>query len=395
MTTMSIQLPAVRATPVAGLSGVKTSLPRVLYAVALDPDKKFGSLEEQITFLARRFQAEESLFLPLFVCAPGPGKLDQFHERGVEAECLDLRRFHGASLPRLLRLLKEYRIEVVHWNFTSPLRNSYVWWLSLLRPRVAHYFTDHNSRWFPLPAPPRGVKAALARPLLARYRKVFCVSRFVQDCLEGQGIWSNLLHFRHFVNTDRFQPDASTRTRLRADLGAADRFVILMVGQLIKAKGADVLLRALAKLPARAVLWLIGEGEEQGALARLAAELGLEGRVRFLGLQRNVQPYMQAADCFVCPSLWAEAAGLVVLEAAASGLPVLASRIGGIPEYVEEDQGGLLFEPGNHGELSSLLLRLLEDPELCGRMGERGRLRAVQLFSPQAALPNVLDLYRR
>jgi glycosyltransferase involved in cell wall biosynthesis len=291
--------------------------------------------------------------------------------------------------------LKEHHIEVVHWNFTSPLGNSYLWWLTLLCPSVAHYFTDHNSRWLPLPAPPRGWKAALARRLLGRYRKVFCVSDFVRDCLEGQRVWSNLFHLRHFVNTDRFRPDAVTRARLREELGAAEQFVVLLVGQLIKAKGADVLLRALAPLPAHAVLWLIGEGEEKEALAQLVVELGLETRVRFLGLQQHVQPYLQAADCFVCPSRWAEAAGLVVLEAAACGLPVLASRIGGLPEYVEEGQGGFLFEPCNHAELAALLVRLIKDPELCRRTGEQARLRAWQRFSPEAGLPDILDLYRR
>jgi glycosyltransferase involved in cell wall biosynthesis len=370
-------------------------LPRVLYAVALDPGNKIGSMEEQIVLLAQRFQAEESLFLPLFLCAPGPGKLDRFHERGVGAECLDLRRFRWSTLRRLLRLIKEHRVEVVHWNFTHPVRNSYLWWLTVLCPSVAHYFTDHSSRWFPLPAPPRGWKAALARLLLVRYRKVFCVSQFVQDCLEGQRVWSNLFLLRHFVNTDRFRPDASSRARLRVELGVADQFVVLMVGQLINAKGADVLLRALAALPAHAVLWLIGEGAEKETLAQLVAGLKLEARVRFLGLQQHVHPYLQAADCFVCPSRWAEAAGLVVLEAAACGLPVLASRIGGLPEYVEEGQGGFLFEPGNHEMLAALLGRLIGDPGLCRRMGEEARLRALHHFSPEVGLPDALDLYRR
>jgi glycosyltransferase involved in cell wall biosynthesis len=391
---MAIQIPAVQVVPVAGRAGGSGLLPRVLYAVVLDPQKKFGSMEEQIVLLARRFRDEDSLLLPLFVAASGPGKLDRFHDCGIEAACLDLRRFRWSSLRQLLRLVKQHRIEVVHWNFTSPLHNSYFWCLTLLRPGITHYFTDHNSRWLPLPPPPGGMKAALARALLARYRKVFCVSRFVQSCLQGQRTWSNLLYVPHFVNTDRFQPDAATRARVRGELGAADQFVILMVGQLIKAKGAEVLLRALARLPAHAVFWLIGEGEEKESLARLVGELRLESRVRFLGLRPYVQAYMQAADCFVCPSLWAEAAGLVVLEASACGLPVLASRIGGLPEYVEQDASGFLFEPGNPGELAALLARLIEDPARCRRMGEQARARAVQCFSPEACLPEVLALYR-
>ena len=98
--------------------------------------------------------------------------------------------------------------------------------------------------------------------------------------------------------------------------------------------------------------------------------------MRFLGLQRNVEPFMQAADCLVCPSLWAEAAGLVNLEAHASGLPVLASRIGGIPEYVADGETGLLFEPENAGALADAVVRLAADPDLVKRLGDNGR-RAV------------------
>ena len=72
---------------------------------------------------------------------------------------------------------------------------------------------------------------------------------------------------------------------------------------------------------------------------------------------------MQAADCLVCPSLWAEAAGLVNLEALSTGLPVVASRIGGIPEYVEDGKTGMLFPPGDHQALAALIRRLMDTPE--------------------------------
>ena len=102
------------------------SLPRVLYAVALDPALKFGSLEEQIVRLARTFELHDSLFYPLFICPEGGNKSTAFQEAGIETECLDLRSFHWARLARLLRLIARRRITLVHWNFTDMLRNSYL-----------------------------------------------------------------------------------------------------------------------------------------------------------------------------------------------------------------------------------------------------------------------------
>jgi glycosyltransferase involved in cell wall biosynthesis len=169
--------------------------------------------------------------------------------------------------------------------------------------------------------------------------------------------------------------------------------VVVCVAQLIPAKGLDVAVRALAELPEAVHLWLAGDGPDGPRLRELAAGLGVAGRVRFLGLQRCVEPYLQAADCLACPSLWEEAAGLVNLEAQACGLPVVASRVGGIPEYVAEGVTGFLFPPGEHRALAACVRRLSESPQECRAMGEAAREWAVRRFSPESRLEQFLDLY--
>ena len=372
-----------------------TPLPRVLYTLALKPGHKFGSIEEQILTLAAQFREAGSVFLPLFSCPAGEGDLRFFQAHGVDAECLDLRRFRWSVLGRLLRVVRERRINVIHWNFTSPLGNAYLWWLTLLRPSVRHYYTDHISRTPPLHGPPGRPKRWLKRLLLKRYAKVICVSRFVEDCLRKERVWPDrLATCLHFVNTARFCPDVRARRRIRMELGGEERFVVLVVGQLIAAKGIDVLIRAMAELPADTVLWVLGEGPARASFEALIAERGLAGRVRMLGHQFDVCPYMQAADCFVCPSQWAEAAGLVNLEAAACGLPVIASRVGGIPEYLDDGATGFLVEPGKVDALARSLRRLIHNRDLCRRLGEQARGLVVERFSTEARLPDVLALYR-
>jgi glycosyltransferase involved in cell wall biosynthesis len=366
----------------------------VLYAAALDPSQKFGSLEEQVCLLGRAFRERGGRFVPLFLAAPGPAAARAFADAGAEAHGLDLRRLRLGQLSRLLGLVRRHRVEVIHWNFYEPLANPYVWCLTALAPRVAHYFTDHNSRYLSAEHSAGRLKGALKRTLLRRYEKVICVSRYVQGCLEGEGSWPDLTCCLHFVNTDRFRPDPEARAAVRARHGAGGRFVLVAVAHLIREKGIAIALRALAALPDDVVLWVAGGGPEAGALQHLHAELRLGGRVEFLGLQRDVAPYLQAADCFVCPSLWAEAAGLVNLEAHACGLPVVASRVGGIPEYVVEGSTGLLFAPGDAVGLAECVRRLRDDPAGRERMARAARALAVGRFSPGSRLNDYLDLYR-
>jgi glycosyltransferase involved in cell wall biosynthesis len=372
-----------------------TSLSRVLYAVVLDPSHKFGSIEEQIAILVRAFDDRGSLFLPLFIIPDRPEKPTPLEQHGVKIECLDLGRFRFKTLWRLLGLIKRHRIDVVHWNFSAPLANSYLWGLTLLRPRLKHYLTDHNSRDLPLAGAAHGPKKILKRLLLKRYAKVMCVSQFVLDCLAVQDTWSNLVCYRHFINTARFQPNQETRAKVRREENVVDSFVLLTVAHLIPAKGVDVAVRALAELPRAAVLWVVGAGPEAEALGDLAATLKVTDRVRFLGPRSNVEPYMQAADCFLCPSLWAEAAGLVNLEAQACGLPVIASRVGGISEYMLEGQTGFLFPPGDSPALADCVRRLMADATLTRQFSDAARSLVRAQFSPEARLREMLAIYQR
>ena len=366
--------------------------PRVLQILRLTPGQKFGSLEEQIVLLARAFAAGGGAVMPLFIAGP-EASVAEFKQHGVDAEVLDLRTFTLAGLRALAATVRRHRIDVVNWNFVEPIANPYLWGLSIAGPRVRHWYTDHNSRFLPVPAPPAGVRKAVKALLLGRYEKTVCVSGYVRDCLRSQDIWPGLVTLLHFINTDRFAPDAARRASVRAQENAGDKIVALTVGQLIPEKGMDIAVRALAVLPANGVLWIVGTGPEASALERLVESSGLQDRVKFFSLRKDVAPLMQAADLFICASVWGEAAGLVNIEAQASGLPVVASRIGGIPEYVIEGETGLLFQPGDVRQLAEAVAKLSQDPALRARMGAAARALAVDEFSPVVGIGRTLALY--
>jgi glycosyltransferase involved in cell wall biosynthesis len=365
----------------------------VLYVIALDPSQKFGSLEEQIFIQACAFRDRKSIFMPLFVAGPDDGCRQQYRKEGLEVAFLDLERFRLSTLGLLRGLIRDHRIDVVHWNMLAPA-NAYFLTLRGIGPFVRHFFTDHNSR-APAKQPAPGiVQKWIKRPVLAGYSRVLGVSQFVVDSLREQATWPTATRLVHFINTHRFEPDPAVRTEVRQRHGTGDEFVLVLVAHLIGAKGVGVAIRAIPHVSRRVVLWVIGAGEEESKLKQLCAELGLGPRVQFLGLQRHVQQFLQAADCLLCPSVWAEAAGLVNLEAQACGLPVVASRIGGIPEYIADGETGWLFPPGDGQKLAELIDRLAGDAEMCHTMGRQARRRAEQAFSIEARLEDYLNLYR-
>ena len=243
-------------------------LRRVLFAARLDPSRKFGSLEEQAFLLASAFRERGGLFLPVFLAPPEATGAARYREAGLEVAALELDRFRPGALARLLRLVARHDIEVVDWNFFPPLTNGYVWSLQALAPRVSHYFTDHNSRAADA-APSVTRLSAVKKAFLRHYERVIGVSRFVADNLRGQRIWPPTDCRLHFVNTDRFAPDPDVRAEVRRRLGAAGRFVLATTAYLIRDKGIDVAVRALARLPDSVVLWVVGDGTEADALRRL------------------------------------------------------------------------------------------------------------------------------
>jgi glycosyltransferase involved in cell wall biosynthesis len=143
-----------------------------------------------------------------------------------------------------------------------------------------------------------------------------------------------------------------------------------MAARIVPAKGHDTALRALARLTDQP--WTLLAGDHHGDLGpqmqALAQELGIAGRVRFLGLREDVPALMAASDVLLAPSR-REALSLTLLEASACGLPIVATRVGGIGEVVEEGASGFLVAPDDPPALAAAIAPLLADAALRARCG--------------------------
>jgi glycosyltransferase involved in cell wall biosynthesis len=186
------------------------------------------------------------------------------------------------------------------------------------------------------------------------------------------------------IDTAEFAPEADRRFRVRAEMGAGEEFIWLTAGRIAPAKDHPNLLRAFLQITAACPdtrLWIAGEGEvdEVSDLIVLAQELGLDGRVRWLGLRRDLPALLDAADGFVLASAW-EGMPLALGEAMAMEKPVAATDVGGVRELV--GNAGTIVPAKDSTALAGAMLGIVQmSAEDRRTLGRAARARIQSQFS--------------
>ena len=212
----------------------------------------------------------------------------------------------------------------------------------------------------------RFLRATRTRALRsARY--VFCPSAYLRDVALRWGLDPSRVSV--LANPAPELPELPSRDELRSVLGF-DGKTLVFAGRLGPQKALGVALQALVDVP-DVTLAVGGDGPERSALERRVGELGLEGRVSFLGSvpRAQVLRLFRAADASVLPSAW-ENFPHTVVEALAVGCPVIATAVGGVPEVVRDGENGLLVPPGDPTALAAAIKRFFSDNDLRARLTE-------------------------
>jgi glycosyltransferase involved in cell wall biosynthesis len=200
---------------------------------------------------------------------------------------------------------------------------------------------------------------------LRRAARVLCPSRYLAELAAGWGVDPGRV-----TVVENATPELGvlpSRAEARGSLGIEGPMLV-SAGRLSAAKALDVALRALAAAEG-VTLVVAGDGPERESLERLAAELGLAERVRFVGpLPRDeVLALYVAADAALLSSAWENFPHSVV-EALAVGTPVISTAVGGVPEVVEDGVNGLLVPSGDVDALAGAIRRLTAEPGLRERL---------------------------
>jgi glycosyltransferase involved in cell wall biosynthesis len=296
---------------------------------------------------------------------------------------LGLVRFAGQTvraLPGMLRLLRRVGPDAVYVNtVTVPL------WFAAARltgrPVLGHVHEAEE-------AVPRPVRLALALPLLLA-RKVAVNSRASAAALD---VLPGLRRRVRLVYNGVPGPPGP----LPAPLPDTGPVRLVLVGRLSPRKGTDVAVRALAELPEQVTLDLAGSvfpGYEwyEAELRALVDELGLAGRVRFLGFVPDVWAAHAAGDVVLVPSR-VEPFGNTAVEGQLAGRPVVVSATQGLVEIVEPGKTGLVVPPDDPAALAAAVATLLADRPAARELAARGQEEARRRFDPARYRAEIADL---
>jgi rhamnosyl/mannosyltransferase len=219
--------------------------------------------------------------------------------------------------------------------------------------------------------------APLARFVYARARRILVSSPPLAQHAAPLG------SYRDRVRVVPFAIDPAAWTATAGDQSAGREPFVLFAGRHVGYKGVNVLLRALARNAARAVI--VGDGPKRAAWQQLSRELGLDGRVTFTGevTDAELRRLMHACAVLVLPSVTqAEAFGYVQLEAMASGKPVISTDVpSGVSWVNQNERTGIVVPAGNPDALRAAIDRLMADAALRAQFGAAGRARVEEEFT--------------
>jgi len=354
-----------------------------------------GGTETQAVELALRLPVSEYEIMMGCLRAEGP-LLEK-----LRGSAVNVREFHPSGgldsaaglyeLIRLARYLRREKFDVVHthdlWSNLMGVpaaRLAGVHAIVSSRRDLAHFdwYQGKRRHWLRRIQNLSGVVLANATP--------------IRDALISEdGFAPGKLRVIHNgVDTEKFQRAQRDRARLFPDVG--NEMLVVLVGNMHSdVKGHPWLIAAaptvVREFPEVRFVFA-GDGESRPTFAAQVAQLGLEGKFKFLGRRSDIPEILASCDLAVLPSR-AEGLPNAVLEYMAAGLPTIASRVGGVAELVQDGVTGLLVPAEDANALAGALLQFLRDPEQARQIANNGQRFAVQNFSFERLIREIDELY--
>lgn len=298
-----------------------------------------------------------------------------------------------AEASKLAEVIEEFGIDVIHAHYAVPHATAAIMARDMVRgPKRPVVVTTLHGTDVTLV----GLNRAYLRTTqysIEHSDLVTAVSTYLADyTVNEMNVRRSIRVIPNTVDTERFRPGGNPAVRIR--YAHPDEKLLVHVSNFRPVKRVEDVIRVFTNVAKEtgARLLMIGDGPDRPRAFELASELGVSGRVSFLGSFPRVEDILSVADLFLLPSE-KESFGLSALEAMACGVPVIASDTGGVPEVVSDGETGYLFPIGSVAAMSQAAIRLLGDPEHHAAFARNARRRAVEVFGEGQVLPLYLAAY--
>ena len=224
---------------------------------------------------------------------------------------------------------------------------------------------------------------------------VTAVSRFLKEkTITNYSCETDIKVIPNFVDTELFKP--SGNGDFRKSIASKGEKILVHTSNFRPVKRVPDTIRIFEKvqreIPSKLIL--VGDGPDRSECERLARQMDLYDKVKFLGKQDGLVEILSSSDVFLIPSQ-SESFGLAALEAMACGLPVISSSVGGLPELVRHNETGFIAEIGDIDRMAKYTLELLSNEKKYKLFSENSRKRAVNKFDTSIVVPLYEEYYEQ
>jgi len=317
----------------------------------------FGGAEKYLLLLAENIQ--DFGFRPLFIINRKErlGKLvEKLESAGIDVFDVNINLPYSLNnVGKLIGIFRSTKSDILHLNLPGPYSAQY----SLVAPiaKMAGIRKIVSTEHLPMVSPFRKGK------ILKSFGNLF-IDRVITVSKD------NVKHLekKHGIKKKKISviylgiPDITVeRDGAKERIGFSDKDIIVaVIGSLEERKGQKTALEVIEKLPVEYKLLLVGTGPLEKELKSMVENLGLVGRVHFMGYVDDISSVLSATDVLMVTSSL-EATPFVVIEAMAAGVPVVANAIYGLTEMVEDGVTGLLVPPGDAVKTAEAVTSIASD----------------------------------
>ncbi|WP_214844327.1 glycosyltransferase family 4 protein [Exiguobacterium sp. s150] len=319
-----------------------------------------------------------------------PSLFDEFEKIGVEVQSLNVNKCQLIStFHKLRQFIREQKPDIIHSHlgradfFSAICKNRSSRLITTFHSmqsnynhitKLSYYFTNR----------------------LADHRT--SVSDAVRDSWKSNSSNCDNITIYNPVSINDYS-EKIINNGLKESLGISKQdSIIINVGNLKKQKGQIYLVRAfyeVLKTKPNTSLVIVGRsGDAEKELLSEVKKLDIENKVHLIGFRKDISQLLNLSDVFVFPSK-SEGLGISVLEAMASKTPVVASDLPSISEYISENETGFLVKYDDINEMSSKIIRILEDESLKDFIVNKAFDKVQKEFNPIVIANNYLSLYNK